>query len=90
MHIVKSGSQTSSIQFKETALSYLNEIYGAALRLSENAAIAEELTVRAYDKVCRQYFVQFREDAELRLSLHRELLRTSYEYQTLGPYQRAL
>jgi RNA polymerase sigma-70 factor (ECF subfamily) len=70
--------KSNSELFKNAALSYLNEIYGAAFRLSNDGALAEELTFKAYEKVCLKYFNQFKSAPELRVWLYRELLKSSF------------
>jgi RNA polymerase sigma-70 factor, ECF subfamily len=74
-------------EFAEIALSYLNQLYSAAQRLTRNAADADDLVQETYE-LAFQHYDELRSLAQCRAWLYRILHRqavTRYRRQRSGP-----
>ncbi len=69
------GPEERSARFERDALSYLDQMYSAALRMTRNPADAEDLVQETYAKAYAS-FHQFREGTNLKAWLYRILTNT--------------
>ncbi|MFC6887269.1 MULTISPECIES: sigma-70 family RNA polymerase sigma factor [Actinomadura] len=75
MTLTEPGLERRQVRFERDAVPYLNQLYGTALRMTRNAADAEDLVQDTYAKAFAS-FHQYQEGTNLRAWLYRILTNT--------------